>query len=56
MEEAKPEFETCVKLTMLLQCDPKLSKMKYVIYRAALPGFTKQFYNELSRFLDHNHV
>ena len=56
LDEAKPQFETCVKLTMLLQCDPKLSKLKFAIYRAALPTFTKQFYNDLSRFLEHNHI
>jgi hypothetical protein len=56
VNETKPQFETCVKLTMLLQCDPKLSKLKFAIYRAALPTFSKQFYNELSRYLEHNHI
>lgn len=35
------KYETYVKLTTLLQCDPKLSRLKQGLYKTALPNFTK---------------
>ena len=41
------EYENCVKMTILLQCDPKLPNWKFVAYKLAMPQFTKQYYNDL---------
>lgn len=41
-----------VKMVGFLQCDPKLSKLKYGIYRTALPNFTREFYTSLVAYLE----
>ena len=50
--QKESDYENCVKVTLMLQCDPKLSKLKYGLYKAAMPGLTKTFYDNLTKFLD----
>lgn len=44
-------LETCIKMTSLLQCDPKLPNWKFVAYKLAMPQMSKQYYNDLIKFL-----
>ena len=52
VEEAKGNEKYQVKMTGFLQCDPKLSKLKYGIYRTALPNLTRDFYTSLVGYLE----
>lgn len=48
-QEEKETYQ--VKMTGFLQCDPKLSKLKYGLYRTALPSYTRDFYSSLVQYL-----
>lgn len=50
-KQRQDEEQYQVKMTGFLQCDPKLSKLKFGLYRAALPTYTRDFYGNLVDYL-----
>lgn len=53
------KFETIpatnqVKVTLFMQCDLKLTKIKFGLYKTMLPQTTKLFYKNLNDFMNNN--
>lgn len=50
-EQVVDNEQVCVKMTTLLQVDPRISKMQMSLYKAALPKLSKDFVSKLVGFL-----